>query len=246
VDDLVIRNDHLIDPARNLDEKIPSTVLNESMKAAVPAAQGLAAAASHFAETGKRAGRPNSVPVRGVAPRPATAPPRQRRRTRLIMKRLLAGVAVLTLGLGGASTVHAQPIIKNKVINSANGAGNNVVISNGGGGFYGGGPAFGGYPAGYGGSGGYPSGYGNGGYGPSMYYQPSYGYPGGYGGGYNLNKIYNSANGQGNSIAIQNGGNYGYYWPGGNYGGINVGGVNVNVITNSGNGVGNSIGIMNR
>jgi hypothetical protein len=156
---------------------------------------------------------------------------------------MFAGLAALVLGLA-AHPAQAQPLNQNKVINSGNGAFNNITIRNRAPGFYG--PQFPvGYPGAYNPSAyapqlpvGYP-----GAYNPSLYSPPqAYPVPGV--GGFNFNHVLNSANGQGNNIAIGNGG-FSYTYPGGSYGGVTVGGVNVNVITNSGNGVGNTIGIGN-
>lgn len=144
------------------------------------------------------------------------------------MRKMLAGLAALVLGLALHPSAQAQPFNRNKVINSGNGAFNQIAIQN---------RAFGG---GYGPQ--FPGGYAGG-------YQPSFGglpqsFPMPAAASMNFNHILNSGNGQGNTIAIQNGA-FNYSYPGGYYGGVAVGGVNVNVITNSGNGVGNTIGIVN-
>lgn len=142
------------------------------------------------------------------------------------MRTLLAGLCALALGLGVTVPAQAQHFNINKIINSGNGAYNTIAVHNGG---HHGAPGF--YPGA--------------GYGPVGYAPVPMGVPG-YGGGYNRNIIANSGNGQGNTIAIQNGGGYSYGMPGGCYGGVTVGGVNINVITNSGNGIGNTIAVGNR
>ena len=143
------------------------------------------------------------------------------------MRTILAGLAALALGLAAHQPAQAQPLNRNRVMNSGNGAFNTIAIRNRAPGFYGAQ-----LPVGFPGA-----------YNPSLYSPPpAYPVPGV--GGFNFNHVLNSANGQGNNIAIGNGG-FSYTYPGGTYGGVTVGGVNVNVITNSGNGVGNSIGIGN-
>lgn len=161
------------------------------------------------------------------------------------MKSFYLGLAAAALCATTTDTASAQWFRNQNVIsNSGNGAGNVIqAVNQGGGGFAPQGPV--GYPGGYGGGYGQPVGYG-GGYGQPAGYG-GYAQPGlPIGGGRLINRIANSGNGVGNTIAAQNvGGGYGY--PGG-YSPFGQGGfgVNVNVIANSANGVGNVVQGLNR